>query len=815
MDIGHVVPLVAEKHKEDIEKGWRFILRSNDYKEILVFTPLAEIAVQDMEYIRAKWTNAGVFPYLVYAPEIENFREMPTTEYKEFLTNRPIFIIFFPFDLDLSKELRDKIKEKGFDPEYYSHFQLHLINLLKLRLQDEHYFTQGKTFTHLLIYRPQKHYSITLPLLDYIYEQYLIKIQKELPDWVHLDKWGTNYLHTKTTHPFYFVDFSYDKQIATDIASEIGFLYSNQEEKDPYKLARILPEMIKVFQEGNHEGEQIYGGPHNSFVILLAGELALAGYTEQEAIEIYENYFQPYDNPRDVRSRIATIRLTFQKYQRGEIIKAWRHLRPEWKLSRQKTQKPIAPSKDVMEQWGIKAYYELKNDEIIVHYLDSKGKGKGKKIMRKSLHWKWLMFPEKLETNKITFILKKKDGGEIYRITTPIPNTHNSKKEFETILSNYPLTPRDVKQIAKIIESIIALKEYYAFPQESQFNLENTKGDTDTGYENFEYEWKNNKAFRLGFTIALAKYQNPDLSNINFWIYGPTGVGKSYTLRALQQAFAGIQASIDTFNTLETMASISQGRTITIDDVAYYSNSPETIKNLIFAVWHGFGKGRRTSVAGSTMIYKNQLSATVFYAYENHPEMLFSKKEIGTLRRMLIYHFQEKITPNPNPAPGIGYALYFGKVEPAPITNDVYIPEYEIRQYYPYVVALYQIFNVLFQTDFRPDVEFQELVEHHTQMIRNNQIIAERLAIEMAKEILTRKKQYFYRWNQKIYLLNGFIKTLANDLRITPEQIKTLLKNAGCTKEVIKTDDFPPALAWDITPLWEIYMNIEEENDDE
>lgn len=91
------------------------------------------------------------------------------------------------------------------------------------------------------------------------------------------------------------------KTEARDLASTI--------EKQTFAV-KLATACQKAFHEGQRQFITIY----------YAGALALAGYTEEEAIQHYEQYLEPLDDPKEKRMRIAGIKHTYKRFANKQPI---------------------------------------------------------------------------------------------------------------------------------------------------------------------------------------------------------------------------------------------------------------------------------------------------------------------------------------------------------------------------------------------------------------------------------------------------------------------------------------------------------------
>ena len=703
------------------------ILQKEDYKTLCIVD--VEKARQNPEEVKRLYSEYEmVYPYYVDLSYEGVFNK---AEVWEDIKNAKKLLWGFVFDVDYIPELKKKFKENLHElQDHLTHFKVLRAKEILKELQkhdiapERIIFTNGKTSFHIIIkpLKPLPLNAYTKSIVDYEYKQLFNLVANILAKYPYytLDVWGEN----KATHlDILNLEYPIDHDL-------IGYLFYNyidvensEKEKDVSKLERIIPQMVEVFKNGDHEGVGIFGGQHHSFIVLLAGELAISGFTLEEALDIYDRYFAPHDNPRDYKERIAVIRHTYKRKENGEPVASWRMYKPEWKLSRPKNNTPrVKLSPDDFLRRGVKSYVYPDKGKMWEQRLDVKGNNPktGKKhyrITTRELKFPYVVEPIAFTDDKIRFCLYNEN--EYYTIIAPYPSTQMNIKDFENAISHLPLTKRQVRTLKMIIESFVAFKDVWQAKIEVK-NIYNEKEglrELNTGLCDVADLWKTNKLYRLTLTLSIAKFQNPDLPNAVVWVWGETGAGKTRTLTQIAHAFGEDVLLNATYNALETYASTIQHKPVVIEDLAVYRERLRDVFNLIFTAYSGVGKARRTNVAGSTRIYTNRISASFFLASEINPTvyLTLNSAEVGILRRVFILHLPQKLQ-FPSLTDGKGWATMLAKIQPTPedyaVLDNYHIHEWHARTYLPYVVAVYRVFNEMFNTDFDPLSEYAEMTMH-------------------------------------------------------------------------------------------------------
>lgn len=791
----------------------KIILQSSDYKTLYL-----------LDWHRREEANLEefrmVYPYLVDLPYEGIYNK---AEIWEDIKNAKKMLLTFIFDIDYIPETKKKLKE-NYDEikEHLIHFKIMrgreiLKELEKYGISPERItFRKGKTSFHLSI-RPLKPLPLNTYTKDIVmheYSQLFTIVQGVISKYSYyvLEPW----IESKAT---YVDEINLDEPIDHNAIAYLFYKYfDDYGQKDVAKLERIIPQMVEVFQSGDHEGVAIFGGRHHSFIVLLAGELAISGFTLEEAIDIYDRYFAPFDNPRDYKERIAVIRHTYKRKENGEPIASWRMYRPEWRLTKPKEiiNKINLKPEDFLTR-GVKSYvfsHKEKMWELRLNTIkkNSKTGKKYYKITKRELKFPYIVEPIAFQDNKIKFVLY--NDKEYYTILAPFPSTQANIKEFDNVISHLPLTKHQVRTLRMIVESFVAFRDLWESKVEIR-NIYNEKEglrELNTGLSDLRDLWMTNKLYRLSIALSLAKFQNPNLPNAVVWVWGETGAGKTRTLTKIAHAFGEEILLNATYNALETYASVVQNKPIVIEDLAVYRERLKDIFNLIFTAHSGIGKARRTNIAGSDVIYTKYISASFFLASEINPTvyLTLNSGEVGILRRVFILHLSEKIQ-FPNLTDGKGWAVMLSKIQP---TSEDYaslekynIHEWHARAYLPYISAIYRVFNEMFGTNFDPIEEFSEMTHH----LEN---VLEKTILNSFKKWL--KDQMFISQKQRYIIYDPYEKTIvvpdmvldliAPLFNIDEEKLRYYLKLWGCQVCSIEIPSMKGLVVdgWDITHLFTI-----------
>ncbi|MEM0472627.1 MAG: hypothetical protein QXX84_07005 [Sulfolobales archaeon] len=796
------------------------VLQSGDYKKIY----LVRIDEKDID-VPSEFIMG--FPYLV---KLSGYSTGVYEKHKIWadIQNAPKILLYYVIDLDYKSEIKRKIKENlsNIEEELY-HFKVFRAKEIVQRLENTGIpaerikFANGKTSFHILIKptKPIPFNEITYPIIEYEQSQYESIIKSIVEDLsFEIDPWKLN----KAT---YREELDITIQINPDHLAKIFQEYletSELEEKDPAKLQNILPQMIEEFRNNpNHEGVAIFGGQHHSFILLLAGELAKSGFSLEEAISIYEQHFAPYDNPKDYRERLAIIRHTYNRYGNRQPILSWRNLRPEWKLSRAQKIEIGLSATEILAR-GVKSFiYPYKGKMVEKRVIKNTIKGKPYlTYTHREISFPYIVEPIKFENDKIHFILYNQN--EYYTIVSPFPSTSENIKGFEQSISHLPLTRHQTKSLRVIIENFIAFRDYWGKRIEVRniFNEREGLQENDTGYCNVFDLWKNSKAFRLAISLAIAKYQNPELPNPVLWLWGDTGTGKSRTLSQIAQAFAEKPLLNATYNALETYASTLHNKPLIIDDLAVFRDKIRDIFDLVFTAHAGIGKARRAAVAGSQRIDVRGLSASVFMASEIEPQTLLQLKqgEIGVLRRVFLLQMEPVEYPS-DLTDGKGWALFLKKITPTDedqkILKRYQIKEWHARAFLPYIVAIYRVFNELFDTDFDPYAEFCEITQHLQSLISLS--IQKSIGDFVKSQLLENTKDFFLIHDpieNKLVLPEIALSLLAPKVGISAKTLKKTL-DENYPKCTIAHPKFKSLMlrGWNLIKILEIPVENEDEGD--
>jgi len=761
-------------------QGYGVVFRHKDRTRLKIY-PVDKIPPDPSEY--EEWTE--MYPFLI------EYDDQPKViipgELRQFLTK--IIPLVYDIDIDLDPNLKKNIKDYLQDNPQDSDFQegLKTYKLLKAKEIREAFpdveimaFSDTTTFFHLLIPTPYLSYKIpltpeTFPVFIQEHRGWVSHIRKYFPDY-HPEEIRETFLHTKT---FRIKILDLEESINFKALQYFYEKVSIQTTgiKDTEKFHELLPIWREMFQYGTFPDAvvQVFGGRHNSFILLLAGELAKSGWTEDEAIKIYKENFEPIDNPADVRTRIANIRQTYEKYRQNKSILGLGDIISRWKLRRPPQRKDRGERLEIFEiltEHGENDYYYVSEDTTY--------RAKFKKETQENKE-RWITYgdrpvikyafkPIQIIDGYITF--KLYNSTEHYTIDkAPIPNTKENKREFQARISHIPLSESEIKALEKIINQVVKVPEVWGISQENSYNEKTAISDTDLGMVDAVNLWRSNPAYRLIIGFALAKYQNPQLPNIAIWLYGMTGAGKSRTLRFIGKAFGVKSIGNATYNYLETYATHNKYKPILIDDATYFRDNPQTLVDVIFSTHSGVGKGRRTSNPLSPHIAKGEISSILTIASENDPYSFFGTVKnmpFGLYRRILPIRLTPVSFPrglDDNWERRKGWGIYLGKISPiGDPTDDNLELEYEIREYVPYLKGIYKVMNELAGTKYDPLKEIREIIARKQKI--TTQTIEDELYAMTIREITgyPRRSKFLLIIDERKYYPTAFMKHIAKEV---------------------------------------------------
>jgi len=768
---------ITEQLKLFAQEGFKFsvVFRSRDYIKTCI------VPVSQLDAISEDFYSYYTDLYSFAIPETLKIIEIPTKDLRRYTDK--IVPLVYDVDLDIDPEIKRKIKEILNEHPNDEMFKRGLYSYKTLRAREidkEIFWGEGL----LMFSNTTTNFHALIPALYVLYDVWFS--EQTLPIFYHEHRGWTEKILSKFpeyhTDPYNLWTKTYKVELI-DLEGEIDYdavryftdkVFNSQQNRPARNLAKlhdILPELVEMFKKKSYPYTETFGGEHHSLILHLAGELALSGWSLEEALEIYEKYFRPHDNPQDYRERIYNIKRTFQKVANGEPVQALRHLNWKWALvSRNQEQPRFLPTAQEILQKGFKKVYYPTDEGIKVIYT----KNNRRKIDKEhTLSWRWHLRILKFQDQFVEYRIF--NATESYTVKSPIPNTTQNIKEFENTISHLPLTQREVKILKEILQNAVAFRELWGAPTENQYNENTITASTQTGFLNAMRLWRSNPAYRLGISIAIAKYQNPDLINPIMWVYGETGVGKSYTLSHIADAFGVLVHQNATYNALETYASELNGKPLIIEDLAPFLKDPEGIKNLIFSGHFGRGKARRTNIAGSTLIYTRPISASIFLASEISPQTFLGEGETGVYRRILAYRLDpgrveiiQGLYPDAK-----GWALLLSEIIP----NDedwenIPYRERHFRQLLPYVRAIYRVLNGLAGTNFNPDDEFKEAVLGET--VKKELIpakIRKWITAEFLKKHSSRLITVSSSSGEKVVLPKVFLDDMSREISVDTETI--------------------------------------------
>lgn len=743
----------------------KWVYQSRDYRRVLI---TMQESGQLPDEIRDEFPF--IYPFLV---ETDLEGEYPKQDIWQEIKNSKRYAWALVYDIDFLKDIKAQIKEKELsndEPSWalnvfrvYNAYQL--LNKLKAVITDTDVaieFAYSKTNFHILILleEPIPYVPETIEIFKQEYLHFQQIIQKALPYYYELDP----YNDAKFTYHTW-IEFPDNPEIFLSYKEDLTYIYStyltmpdNNEHKDPYKLQKILPEMVETFQKGDHEGVSLIGGRHNSFVFLLAGELALSGFSLAEALSIYEKYFQPLDNPKDVYNRKQVIKATYERKERGEPILAWRHFRREWRLTRPyKIWK--APENEEFRRRGVKSFvYPTPEGMMEYRYID-----KEKKKKKRALNFPYLVFFNELRDGDITFTVQNEK--ESYVITIANPNSPDRVKDFLNDPQLAKFSARELRTLLYIVKNYVEWRHWWneneGIPVMTTDNLRNSTVKR-TGWNVVKALWSHNKLYRVSIALALARYQN-DIPNPILRISGRSGVGKSRTLSFLANAFdTPFSNAIATFNAIETQLTNANRKPVIYDELGTAGLESSIVNNLIHTVHFGKGKSRRGSSSKDGNTYQKPIKATLFLAGEFDIDIhhYASKGTAGALRKSFIFKVKEQLVFPEMPAYGSGWATLLKPIPPVstqPQTHQGYA-----FTIYPYFAGIYEFFNRLFNTNFNPQEEFSYISDHLLNFVRYSTYA--KLKQWILKEYHKERGSLLKRDGQNYYILPETIPLIAQDL---------------------------------------------------
>lgn len=646
---------LTEHYGTDILTGKRFLYRERGDK-VAFFT---NAALDDLDL--------DVFPYLVVSSQDEI-----KYSYAD-LVNEHYYPLYWGlvFDLDLPKNIKDQIRSgeipkneadvfrSWFVRQYHNKVEeiLSNANLIDWRIV----WIPSKSFLHLAVVFPYP-----TPYPPEIYKEEHSRFRSALvnvfPDWVVVEEWRINDFRSKAT---YNRIFDYDLENGY---SRIFELIEDSQEIETTSTQEIekkmLPRWIKAFQ--NRELEP-YGGGHNAFILFWAGEMAKAGFSMEETIQMYETYFQAYDNPQDVKSRIATIKKTYEKFQNGEPVKSlaeFPHLRLPRRIKKRENKEMIKKIQKVARKKR-QNYLIWDGDKVIKIYGN-----RGKPRVKVSNICILSIAPTEIEYEyKITFRHKQTKGT--YETVVPIPNTKTNSSKADEILARYPVSKHEVRDLLGYIQTV------YEFPELSS----KTKTPYEpTGWLDAYHLMKISPQYALLVGLNLIKYQVPHLKNLVLWVKGKTGIGKSSVLEKLSYDFNVSVMGMATTVGLERVGVLNPQRPVILDDTALIK--PEILKDAIFTYHLGVGKARGTK-AGRVDV--GNIKSNLVVASELSPDVVFEDESLGTLRRIVVIelsaipHIRDYINEYAK-----GWADYFPEIPSKNVKTDI---EGYFREYINYLAG--------------------------------------------------------------------------------------------------------------------------------
>lgn len=653
---------LVEHYGMGILTGKRFLYRERGEK-VKFFTGMA---LDDL---------IDVFPYLVRTSQNE------IKHYYADLVNEYYYPLYWGlvFDLDLPKEIKDQIRNGEiptnevdvfrcwFIKQYHNKVEeiLANANLLDWRIE----WIPSKSFLHLAVIFPYP-----TPYPPEIYREEHNRFRNVLldifPDWVVVEEWRLNDFRSKTTYNRIFdnlgnIGYSRIFEFIED-TQEIETPSANEIEK------KIVPRWLEAFQ--NKELEP-YGGGHNAFILFWAGEMAKAGFSMEETIQMYETYFQLHDNPQDVKSRIATIKKTYEKFQNGEPIKTlaeFPHLRLPRRIKVKRGNKEMINKIQTVARKRQQNYVIWDGDKVIKIYHN-----RGKPRLKVSNICILSVSPMETEYEyKITFKHKQTKGT--YEVVLPIPNTKTNTNKADEILAKYPISNQEARDLIRYIQTV------YEFPELT------TKTKTPyeaTGWLDTYRLIKTSPQYALLVGLNLIKYQVPHLKNLVLWVQGKTGVGKSSILEKLSYDFNVNVMGMATTVGLERVGVLNPQRPVILDDTALIK--AEILKDAIFTYHLGIAKTRGTK-AGRVDV--GNIKSNLVVASELSPNVVFEGESLGTLRRIVVIEIS-------SPIPHIrdyvneyakGWADYFPEIPSKNTKTDV---EGYFREYINYLAGFEEILD--------------------------------------------------------------------------------------------------------------------------
>jgi len=764
--------------------GTAIAFRSVDYRRVCIVSIESVGELTDDFHKEFPDMYSFAIPWTGYRDKVI----IPTTEFNRYLNKiRPLF---YDIDIDIPPDIKNRIREylqqNPQDEEFrrglldYKRGQIKAILPRLSQLTRESgiipVFSNTTTFFHILI-----------PARGYIeYRVWLVPeawgvFQTEWKGWAdrvislipntHTDPY---HIHTKTFRTE-LIDptANIDPEAIRYFTEKLQIHPTSKENKNIARFHDILPVLVEYFKTRTYPYTETFGGEHHSLIKHLAGELALSGWTLDEALEIYRHYFQPYDNPRDYNERIYNIKRTFQRVANKEPVQALRHVNWAWCLASDgHTERITIPTaKEIRERGATKVYYPTPKG-VAVRYVR---KGKNKIDKDRLLSWRWNISIIKFQDQFIEY--KLYNPVEAYTVKSPIPNTQQNIREFEHSIAHIPLTRREISKLKDILNNAVVFKEVWKAPTENKYNETTATTTTNTGLVDAIRLWRTNQAYRLGISISIAKYQNPHIPNPILWVYGMTGVGKSYTLSAIARAFGVRVFQNATYSALETFAGTLKNEPLIIEDLTPFIDHTEEIRDLIFTGHLGLGRARRTNIAGSSVIYSHSISSSILLASEIPPQAFFTQGTVGVFRRILTYRLTQ--VPILDISQGEGWATLLNKIEPNPIDyQDIPYKQHHIKALIPYLRAIYRVLNEMAGTDFNADLEIKQATETAEQKTR--EIIHDKIRKWVISEFLKRGANRVIQLEdmngERVVMPTVFIHDMSREIGIDPDTILEITK---------------------------------------